>query len=473
MRSLFFLALFAAIAGLAFVSPVAGVLGWTWMSLLTPNRLVWGFATTLPLNEILAVITILAWLVSREPKRLPFDLITGLWIGFVVVITISTLSALNPTLAWDRWDKTVKIMALGFMVAILMGERKRLHALTWVIALSLGYFSVRGGLTTILSAGRSHVVGPPGTSINDNNYLALAMGMTIPLMYYLFLHSANRITRAGLIMAMSLSVVGVLGTYSRGGFVGLLFMSLFLWWRSRHRILIAALALALVIPVVSFMPASWADRMESVKHASQQQTFLTRLDSWKVAYRLSKDYPWFGGGFGATEDPDIYKNYSAGESPFAGKRDRPEMFAARRKYNLTPKEMLEMFPLDYTGGHAVHSVYLQVLADHGYIGLAIYLLLLVAFWLRLSRIRRSTRGMEDQKWAHDLTSMLQISMLTFFTSGLAVSMSYYDLPYIFLGMTIALEQYLKALKAGNVMAAENKPAGYPTAMGNLTPPVAR
>ena len=441
MRSIFLIILLAAVTIRTLGAPVAGVLGWTWLSLMTPHKLAWGFASSWPLNEFLVAVTLVSWLFSKESKRLPpLNTMTWLWFAFIVLMTITTFHALNPDMASVRWDKAIKIMALGLVVAMLMTDAKRLHGLVWVIVVSLGYFSVKGGLTTILTAGHSHVQGPPSTSITDNNYLALAMCMTIPLMYYLRKHSSNRYTQIGLSVAIGLSFIGVLGTYSRGGFVGLLIMALFLWWRSRRRVLFAALAVAIIIPAAAFMPQSMLDRMSSVKDASQQVTFLTRLDSWKVAYHLAGDHPLLGGGFGATEKPSVYQEYSRGESVFAGNRHLVEIQYARHVQNLNSQQLLDMFPPEFTGGHAVHSIYLQVLSDHGYLGLVIFVLLLGTLWVRLGKIRKATRKIEDYQWAHDLATMLQISLLTFLTAGAALSMSYYDLPYLFIGMTLAMEK---------------------------------
>jgi probable O-glycosylation ligase (exosortase A-associated) len=203
------------------------------------------------------------------------------------------------------------------------------------------------------------------------------------------------------------------------------------------------------------MPAKWLDRVQSMRDASQQTTFLTRLDSWSVAYRVGLDHPWLGGGFGATENADTYKEYSLGVSPFAGNRHLPEIQYAKRVLKYNPQQIAEKFPPDYTGGHAVHDIYLQVLADLGFPGLILFLLLLAVIWLRLGRVKRLARDHPEYKWAYDLATMMQISMMAYFTAGAAVSMSYYDLPYLFMGMVVAMEYCLAPVRA------VAKPSPYP------------
>src|SRR5690348_11218945 len=214
LRTAFLLLILLGIAVRTVGAPQAGVLGWTWLTLMAPHQLVWGGLATAPVNLVLALITFLSWLFSREPKRLPFNLAMGLWFAFMAYMTFTTVFALSPDLAWSRWDRTIKIMALGILVASIMTNRVRIHALIWVIVLSLGYFGIKGGLFTLITGGGSRVLGPEGVGIGDNNYLALALCMILPLINYLRLQSEWQATRIGAMAAMAITAVAVLGTYS-------------------------------------------------------------------------------------------------------------------------------------------------------------------------------------------------------------------------------------------------------------------
>ncbi len=62
MRDLFLGPLLLAILVQTFRTPSAGVLGWAWLTLMTPQKLIWGFLSSMPLNLILAIATLLyAW----------------------------------------------------------------------------------------------------------------------------------------------------------------------------------------------------------------------------------------------------------------------------------------------------------------------------------------------------------------------------------------------------------------------------
>jgi O-antigen ligase len=75
--------------------------------------------------------------------------------------------------------------------------------------------------------------------------------------------------------------------------------------------------------------------------------------------------------------------------------------------------------------HAAHSIYFQVLGEHGYIGLFIYLAII---WACLRYCRRIARNRdEDVEWPRRLARAIQVSLFAFFVGGAALSMAYYDL----------------------------------------------
>ena len=96
------------------------------------------------------------------------------------------------------------------------------------------------------------------------------------------------------------------------------------------------------------------------------------------------------------------------------------------------------FPTEKT--HAAHSIYFQVLGEHGFIGLFLYLIILAAgFWTCWGVIRR-TRTISESRWAGDLAGMLMLSLFLFCVGGAALSVAYYDLFLIVLALIVALNE---------------------------------
>src|SRR5687768_14930036 len=90
--------------------PYMGVLLWVWISVMNPHTQGWGFATTFPFAAIIAGVTIVMLLITREPKGLPFTSVTWIFIAFVLWMNVTTVFAIYPELVYEQWSKVMKIM---------------------------------------------------------------------------------------------------------------------------------------------------------------------------------------------------------------------------------------------------------------------------------------------------------------------------------------------------------------------------
>ena len=93
-----------------------------------------------------------------------------------------------------------------------------------------------------------------------------------------------------------------------------------------------------------------------------------------------------------------------------------------------------------------HSVYFQVLGDQGFVGLAIYLIILAAAFFKCSRIMSVTKDAPERRWAYDLALAIQASLFVFCVAGAALSMAYYDLFFIDIAMLLPLWGIARAAK---------------------------
>lgn len=432
MRDLFVLPILLSFLALTFAAPYVGVLTWAWLTLMNPHRFLWGILSNLPLNLIVAVVVAIGWAMSREPKRLPFNSLMILLIFLVGIMTVTTIFSLVPEKSWPLWDRNVKIIVLGILVACLATNRVRVHALIWVVVISLGYYGVKGGAFTLLTGGKFLVLGPPKSPIEDNNHIALALCMVIPLINYLRLQSSVRWIRLGLVAAILLTIVAILGTHSRGGLVGLAVVSAYFWWKSEGKLLIAVVGLVALFGGISFMPDFWDERMRTIADWQEDSSFRVRMQAWTFAINVAVERPFVGGGFSAGEVVAIYRQF-------------------------LPLE------LELDVGRASHSIYFQVLADHGFPGLIVYVSLLVLFWWTTFYIGRRTAKHAEWLWMNQLVRMIQVSLLAFCVAGAALSMAYYDLFFILLGVVVSMRTIL----IESLAKASPAPLGVPSIRANL------
>src|SRR5215813_12422689 len=154
-------------------TPFVGVLMWTWITLMAPHQLTFGFSQSFHVNMLVAVVTIGAWLVSKERKLPRIDAAFTLPVLFFLWFTFNGFIGVDAGSNWPMWDRVWRIMLLGILVSISATNRIRIHAMMMIWALSLLYFGVKGGGFTLTGGGNSKVMGPPDTMIGDNNQLAL------------------------------------------------------------------------------------------------------------------------------------------------------------------------------------------------------------------------------------------------------------------------------------------------------------
>lgn len=422
----------ATALGLALAYPFAGVILWTWFTIQNPHQEAFGFSNALPLNLIIAMVTVGAWLLSKDRKVPPSHFLLWMMLIFLVWMTFNSFFAYSPDWSWPFWSRTWKIFALGLVAAAMATNRVRIHALIWAIVISLFYYGMKGGIFTVMTGGNYHVLGPGHSIIEDNNQLALALLMCLPLANYLRLQSVNRYVRWALAGGMALTLVSVVGSYSRGAIIALGALAIFWWLRSRNKIVYLVLAGVFTFSAFTFMPDTFWDRVNTIQTAQDDASFHGRVVAWQVATNYANDHFPFGAGFYGPQLGGIFHSY---------------------------------FPTE--DAHAAHSIYFQVLGEHGYPGLLIYLAIIVGAFLTSSRIARATRGHDELLWASQLALMIQTSLIAFCVGGAALSMAYYDVFILCVALLVPLGELVKAQTRQPLRTALPRPGAIPAAGASL------
>ncbi len=402
MRDIFVTLLVAGSLPYIFRHPWFGSVMWVWISVMNLHSQGWGFARSMPFAAIIAGTVILSMVFNKEKFRLPSGPVTVLFLTFMVWMGVTSVFALHADQVSTQWIKVYKIFGMTAVVMMLLKSRRDIEALIWTILVSLGFYGVKGGIFTIRSGGNERVWGPTGTFIDGNNELALALVMVIPIIYYCFLITKDKRGRIALMAAGFLCALSALGSYSRGAALAIGVMGIFLWLKSKNKAALGVL-MAMAVPVLLlFMPDKWYDRIDTIQSYEEDASALGRLNAWRMAYNLALDRPLVGGGF-EIYDPITFLMYAP-----------------------IPEDV-----------HAAHSIYFQVLGEHGFVGLALYLALGFMTWRTGSAIIKAAKGHEDLKWAADLATMLQVSLLGFAAGGAFLSLAYFDVPYYVMAAMVA------------------------------------
>ena len=158
------------------------------------------------------------------------------------------------------------------------------------------------------------------------------------------------------------------------------------------------------VSTLTFIPDKWFEKMATIKTYEKDASAQGRLDSWRFAINLANDRPITGGGF-QVFTTELFQKYA------------PRMEKARD----------------------AHSIYFQVLAQQGYVGLIIFSVLGILAWRAASSIIKICRDNERLRWAQDLAAMIQVSLIGYAVGGAFLSLAYFDVPYLLVTFVVVLK----------------------------------
>lgn len=410
--------------------PWVGIMMWAWIGFMNPHRLAYGFAYDFPWAMIVGIATIVGLIATKDRQPIPRTRETIILAVFILWMTVTSAFSLEPALAWEQWEKVFKIQVMVFVTLMLLNTRLKVDIYIWVIVLSFGFYGTKGGVFTLITGGGYHVMGPAGSFIGGNNEMGLALIMTVPLMRYLQLTASRLIVRWAMLCMIVLSFVAILGTQSRGALVGVVPLGLYLIWNSPKKLTLIALLLIMGPLLYQFMPESWHERMATIETYDQDASVRGRFNSWSFALNLAKDRPLVGGGF--------------------------ECFRARwfNKYAPLPAIVAD-----------AHSIYFEVLGEHGFVGLALFLALGLSTFLSAAGLAARGKAEGDTSKL-TLARMMQVSLVGYASAGAFLGLAYFDFTYAFVAI-VCLMQVLEKRERERDGAAESPLAPNEKAPVNL------
>lgn len=356
---------------------------------------------------LLSVALLIAWIMKSGRRWVPE---ANAWLLLLGVIVVSVPFASNTFAAY----MAAKGMAILFLCiclplqSILSNPRQ-----VRVILGSLLAASAYVGAWAVLHGG----YGPSGAAgSQDENYVAALMGMAFPFAYFGAQATRSLWMRSLLMGCMVLYVAAIaLGQNpSRGGFIGLCAVGLYCVLRSRRRgVGLVVLAVAAIGLIAVAGPAFWSEIGTSADFQSGTADF--RLELWKIGFRMWEANPLFGVG------PGNFR-WELGEYQSAAQ------FAALGR--------------SLGGSVVAHSLYVELLAELGLVGLTLTGLIVWTTWRALARPRAqssSSRGWTvDQATLWAAAEGTRGAILAILVNGVFLSLYYYSNLWLLLALGTAL-----------------------------------
>jgi probable O-glycosylation ligase (exosortase A-associated) len=412
LRDVVFTVVLLSLVPVSFLRPWIGVLAWSWIAYMAPHTLTWGFARVLPVAVLIGGATLLGFVLTKEDRKpLPRVAGTVLMVALALHFIVTTIFAYDPTLAYGKLDWVLKAMLMTFVTMSLFQDRFRLRLLYLVMALSMGFYGLKGGLWVLRTGGSEHVQGPEqGTFFGDNNTLGLALCMVLPLLLYLSREEERRWMKIILRITFAGSIIGILFTYSRGAFLGLAVILGILIWRSPWRLRFGVALLVTSLVAAPLVPQKLWNRILSIADQdsveTRDQSASGRLEAWSVGWNVALSRPLTGAGFRAFHNDAIWEWYHPGL---------------------------------YVKVRDAHSLYFEVLGEHGFLGFGLYMALVINTLLHLRRIRKRWRGHPEHGYLSHYAEMTQLSIYPFLVAGAFLTVAYFDLFQHLVGTAIILQ----------------------------------
>jgi putative inorganic carbon (HCO3(-)) transporter len=417
MRDLVLLIIILASVPISFFEPFYGVLIWIWIAFFNPHRYTFTYMYNFPVAAVVAAPTLFGLLFTRNVNRRfmvrETALLTVLWGWFVFTYLNATQVPLFQGHILDAQAELIrvsKILLMTFVMILLVTSREKLKYVFLVTALSFTPLVLKAAIFGFRTGGQDRVWGPPDSFLADNNGFALAVNMSLPILFYLARVEENRILRWVLNVAFACGILTVIFTYSRGGLLGLAAILLVIAFKSRYRVLSALLLVIFGFLLLTFAPEKWTGRMGTLtSRESPDDSAKQRLVSWGTTWNFVKDYPIAGGSFRSLPNVDLFQRYQS---------------------EPLPEGFLSSGP---------HSIYFQTLGEQGFVGLALYLLLIGSSIVTLRSLRKRAQLLPSTGWIATYTDVIEVSLVGFLVSGAFLGLADFDLFFQMIACTIILK----------------------------------
>jgi probable O-glycosylation ligase (exosortase A-associated) len=377
-------------AVLSLFNPQIGLLVYICFAIIRPEHMWYWSVPQGNYSRIVAGGLLLGWFIGGMGKW-SFGRAQGVvlaLIGYWAVTVLSATWASHPEAAWRAVEILTKIV-LPFLVGITtLDSVKKIKQLTWVILLSQAYVAFELNLNYFDGYNRLLEEGFGGM---DNNCNAIAFVSCIGLAFFLGLETTNRWLQMVALAAAAFMAHGILLSFSRGGMLALVItgiVSFLLLPKRPMHYLLFGIALLVVLrlagPEVQARFGT-AFAAEGARDASAE----SRVQLWQVCWDLMLRYP---AGVGADQFGFMVGEYG--------------------------------FPV----GKLAHSLWLQVGAETGFVGLGslamFYLLCIVRLWPLAT-----DRSGETDPWLNVAARMVVASLVGFAVSAQFVSLINLEVPY--------------------------------------------
>lgn len=350
---------------------------------------------------------------------------------FTGVIIASSFTAYNPDYSFlkfmDVWFTWVIIYFLIINVVVTR-ERFVFYIIMWMMC---HYYMSQGGFRQFAMRGFRFatwgITGAPGWFANSGEF-AIAMCMFLAISAHFYAAARPYLKewwRKAFVLGMPLTAAfGVIGSSSRGAVVGMAAIGAYTLTRTKINV-------RTVIGLAVFAASAWlvlpAEQKARFSSAGEDKTSVMRKVYWLNGLEMAKEHPVLGIG---------YENWM--QYYYLFYRDSPISDA----YDVHTVQV-------------PHNIFIQCMAELGYVGLAVFLCTIAANLFvnyQTRKIVRTGLAPPDTFITH-MAYAMDGAMLSYLVAGFFVTVLYYPFFWVNLALTVALNHIAKRNAAEATIAA--------------------
>jgi O-antigen ligase len=259
------------------------------------------------------------------------------------------------------------------------------------------------------------VSGPVG---GPNEYAQMLL-ILVPLALDRLWNERKLLLRIFAAWSLSVCILSIIFTFSRGGFVAMAGMLIIMFVRRPPNLLALLITILVAVPLVQFVPQQYTDRMQTMfllipgseGEAREDISFRGRLSENLSAWLMFTDYPLIGVGL------DNYKVHYQQYS---------------RQLGVDPRRE----------ARDPHSLYLELAAEQGLLGLAAFG---VMMWIVFRGLHQASQdfyraGMPDYV---NITVALAIGLIAYLIASTFLHLLIPRFLWLLIGITLAVPQIAK------------------------------
>jgi probable O-glycosylation ligase (exosortase A-associated) len=442
LRSLWLLFVYVSFLGLSVSAPFVATLGYVWVDTFQPQEVAYVILNQIPVAMIMGLIALGGYFLLDRRSPPPLTMQTALQGSMAIWVTLTLIWAQAPEPAWIKWDWAFKTIAFATFIPFVIRSRVQIEAFAQTYVFSLAANFVPFGMKVLISGGGYGMnlgLQSGNSGLAEGGLLSTSCLMAVPLAIFLASHSQLIPKLKVLPLAYwgiaGLAVVTAVGTYERSALVGLAVLGVYMWIRTKHKVgfgIVVALGVALLI----YSGSSALNSRASIEDYQADSSAYVRILVWKWTLEFVATHP-LGGGF-------VTYVINHVEVPGSGATPAHTEF-----------------------GRAFHSSYFEVLGEHGYPGIIIFLVLAVSTFLMLRRLARKARPYPELQWVVGLADALQSGLAVFLSAGTFVGIAFQPMFWYFVSMSICLNAYMWRVERQDAVVQTGwrsstlKPAGDP------------